>query len=89
MVAWAYGVLDSHLCTFARRECLEVVGVIILKPLVSYTTKTLRPLNLLVSQILKLGSRQVQSTLGSRHYLEKSQSRPDKAAFAMPLLCLK
>jgi hypothetical protein len=70
--------MDSHLCTVARREHLEVVGAIILKPLVSYTTKTLRLLNLVVSQLLKLGCRQVQNTLGSRYYLEKSQSRPDQ-----------
>jgi hypothetical protein len=88
-VAWAHGVLDSHLCTLAGREYLEVVGAIILKPPVSYTTKTLRPLNLLVSQLLKLGCQQVRNTLGSRYYLEKSQSRPDKAEFATSLLCLK
>lgn len=58
-MGWAYGVLDSHLCTVAGRELLEVVGAIILIPLVSYTTKTIQPLNLLVSQLLKLGCRQM------------------------------
>ncbi|MGZ5031310.1 MAG: hypothetical protein ACXV8I_12045 [Methylobacter sp.] len=74
-MGWAYGVLDSHLCTFAGRESREVVGAIILKPLVSCTMKTLRPLNLLVSQLLKLGYRQVQNTLDSRYYLEKSSEQ--------------
>jgi hypothetical protein len=82
-------VLWTAIFAHLPEEHFEVVGAIIVKPLVSSIPKTLRPLNLLVSQILKLGSRQVQSTLGSRYYQEKSQSRPDKAEFAMPLLCLK
>lgn len=93
---WTYGVLASHLWSFAGEGGRADVSLTSLQPFINYTTtkhttfalntestydweseEWTVPVNLAVSQLVKIGKLPVNFQLGGRYYADKPTGGPD------------